>query len=194
MKQNEKKRKGPVFRIGLLLFLVIIGFWCNAIIPPVAAEGKVVADISLRADPVMMDLAKDTSSQDYKSAIMSDPKARGRNTFYIMLRSAGYNYTWMTYSRYLDRMYLETLTINGTTYPSIDDLDPNYQWHIVSSLDKNAHEYTKSLADSVTSVGTYYLWYGDDRAARGCLNGRCKTLVPSVENATYIVKATVTAK
>jgi hypothetical protein len=193
MKQNEKKRKGLVFRIGLLLSLVMIGFWCSAIIPTVAAEGKIVADISLKADPVMMDLAKDTSSQAYKSAIMSDPKARGRNTFYIMLRSAGYNYTWMTYSRYLDRMYLETITINGITYPRIDDLDPSYQWHIVSNLDKNAHEYTKSLADSVTSAGTYYLWYGNDRAARGCQNGHCNRLVPSVENATYIVKATVTA-
>ena len=166
----------------------------SAMVPAVAAEGKIVANISLKADPMMMNLAKDTSSQAYKSAIASDPKARGKNTFYIMLRSAGYNYTWMTYSRFLDRMMLETLTVNGKTYPSIDDLDPTYQWHIVSSLDKNAHEYTKSLADSVTSAGTYYFWYGNDRVARGCQNGHCSRLIPTVENATYIVKATVTAK
>lgn len=194
MKQNENKKNRPAFSRGLLISLVMISLLCSAMVPVVAAEGKIVADISLKADPVMMDLAKDTSSQAYKSAIMSDPKARGKNTFYILLRSSGYNYTWMTYSRYLDRMYLETLTINGTTYPNIDDIDPSNQWHIVSSLDKNAHVYTKGLADSVTSVGTYYLWYGNDRTARGCLNGRCSALVPTVQNATYIVKVTVKGK
>jgi len=178
----------------LLLTLAMLGVCCFAVVPAVAAEGKIVADISLKADPVMMNLAKNPSSEAYKSAIASDPKARGKNTFYIMLRSAGYNYTWMTYSRYLDRMILETLTINGTTYPRIDDLDPTYQWHIVSSLDKNANDYTQSLAYPVTSPGTYYLWYGNDRAARDCHSSKCKRLVPSAENATYIVRVTVNAK
>jgi hypothetical protein len=115
------------------------------------------------------------------------------NYFFGVCGIAGYDYTWTQHPVYSDRKPLYNLTVNGQLYPPGGIPPTNYKWNIVDTLDQTAYLYKKSLA-GYTDVGThtYYLWYGNDTAARGCLNDHCDWLFPTVQNATYIVKLDVT--
>lgn len=172
---------------------VIIFTVCTAMIPAVAADSKFVGDISLATDSPPVPQSTDSSHHDTSSSSGSTP-ANYKYTFASVLLSAGYNITWVTNSRYPDRINLETLTLNGITYPSVNKINSNYQWYIVSSLDENAILYKNGLGELIYPGNTYYLWYGNASAARGCYNGQCNWLFPTEQNATYFVKVTVTQK
>jgi len=160
----------------------------------VAADGKSLGEILLTVESPPIPQSTDSSSHHDSSSSSALSTADYKYTFASALISAGYNITWVTTSRYPDRINLETLTLNGIAYPSINKIDSNYRWYIVSSLDENAILYKNSLGELIYPDNTYYLWYGNDSAARGCYNGQCNWLFPTKQNATYFVKVIVTQK
>ena len=180
MKKNEKDTRMSSSGIRMLVILGLISICCLAMAPSVAANGTFIDNASVTA----------SASTPYGTF---NGTTYNETSFYGIAGLAGYDYTWTQHPVYSDRKPLYNLTVFGQVYPEPDGINPTgWKWNIVDTLDQNAYLYKKSLAGIVTNSGTYYLWYGNDTAARGCLNGRCDWLFPTVQNATYIVKLNVT--
>lgn len=178
MKKSVKESVEAAFSIRMRVSLVMLCAFCIAMVPAVAATGTFIDNASV------------TVNESYFATI--EGTDYDWNYFFGILNAAGYSYTWSNDSRYSDRKYLETLTIGNTTYPSVANTTDDYEWKIVDSLDESAYLYKKGLAAWADTDGHYYLWYGNDTAARGYYNGRSDWLFPTVENATYIVDLDVT--
>jgi len=183
MRMTEQKRKASASGIRMLAILAMV-FICTIAMVPLVAAGEVI-------DTQTLTVSQGTYYGTFDGVNYT------QSSFFGVLGAnapgAGYDYTWTQHPVYSDRKPLYNLTINGQLYPPSGIPPTGWKWNIVDSLDQNAYLYKKSLA-GYTSLGThtYYLWYGNDTAARGCLNGRCDWLFPTAENATYIVQLDVT--
>lgn|GEM_PF-1865673 len=182
MKTNERNRKCSATGLRLQLALAAMICLCLVAIAPAVA---------LYPDPPFIDEQPVTVSNSTYYGTFDDV-AYNQSSFFGICGLVEYGYNWTTGS-YPDRKPLYNLTIEGTVYPEGNGIIPtNYQWNIVDALDKNATLYKKGLAGYVNQSGTYYLWYGNDTAARSFYSNRSDWLFPTVENATYIVQLDVT--
>lgn len=178
MKNDVRKKSKLASRRRGLVALVVMCVLCVVMVPAVAATGVFIDNTSV------------TVNESYFATI--DGTNYNWNNFFGILTAAGYTYTYgHSDSGYSDRKPLLTLTIDDETFPaSEEEFGPDYEWKIVDTLDENAYLFKKGLAgwvDSADSGETFYLWFGNDTAARGYYNGRDDWLFPTVENATYIV-------
>jgi hypothetical protein len=196
MKQNNVKKRSA-FNISVQASLVMILIFCIAMIPAVTAESKFSSNESADKFIANQTVTMHSISSKFKAGTPQNFEVNrplffaeyNNHTFFRILEAAGDKYTSIPNSKYDNKNDLKTITIDGKTYPdSVKSKD--YKWVLVSSLDQYAHIYSKGLSSFIPSSGTYYFWYGNNTAARGKNNW----LVPTVENATYIVKLDVTFK
>lgn len=179
MKKNEMNNKGFASSMRILGLLAMVCLGCTAMAPSVAAV-TYLDEHSVLANTTNFAVIDGTQYQ-YKH-------------FFGICNQSGYGYTWSTGAYpYTDRKYLETLTVNGVTYPSVANTTDAFEWKMVNSLDQDAVVYKKGLAGYVDAAdGDYYLWYGNVTAASSYYNGKSNWLFPTAENATYIVTLHVT--
>lgn len=136
------------------------------------------------------------------SAFMTiDGTAYQNKHFFAIINQSRFNtsllfpYTWVNgsyYGTYSDRMYMETLNIGTEIFPCTMNTTDDYEWNFIDRLDIEAYKYKKGLAGyGDTSKTTYYLWYGNETNAETYYSGHDDWLVPTFENATYLVNLTV---
>ncbi len=190
MNTNERNR------ILMLGILVIIGFCCIVIVSPVAA---VYPNDEWLTNNVTV-LANCTEYAYIGEDTMYD------ETFFAVIGNGQYNGTQPAWNWTMDpnypspprRYYMEQMDVlnssgNESWYPA-SVLDGDWGWEFVNTLDMNATIYKRALAGYVNhypGFGQYYAWYGNKTAAYMDYNDMDNWLVPTYQNATYLVNLSV---
>lgn len=189
MNANERKGKRSARSIRTLSIFVIFCLCCIALVPAVAAiypnDKWLTPNWTVKAN-----------TSNY--AIINGVQWQNKH-FFAVVGNGHYNssnpaYNWTRDSTYTDRYYMEQMKVGSTWYPNTSwNRGGAWQWEFVSDLTPTATIYKKGLGGYVNSAsGTYYAWWGNKTAAYITYNGHTNWLVPSYENATFMVNLTET--
>lgn len=202
MRMNEKR---GMMTLGTL---AVIGLCCLTLVLPAAAAPR--DGIYPTAGKWLTDNL--TVFADNSTLYATINGVNFNNSFFFAVTGNGqYNVTapawnWTGDSRYSDRYYMEQFKVanctpagseNCTDYWYPDDTfytqhyGTGWQWEFVNRTDMYATIYKKGLGGYVNHCsGTYYAWYGNKTAAYMTYNNKPNWLVPTYENATYMVNLT----
>jgi len=187
MKMNERNSLGSARGVRMMgMMLVIFSLCCMAMVPAVAADNKWIGCSTVIANTSFYGTINgvDFTNQYFFGVV-------GNSHFNTT--APAWNWTQGA-SPYTDRYYMEQLKIGDTWYPNDTwNRGGSWQWEFVSDLTPTATIYKKGLGGYVNNAsGTYYAWWGNKTAAYITYNNHTNWLVPSYENATFIVNLTET--
>lgn len=204
MRMSEKK---GIMTLGTL---AIIGLCCIVLVLPAAAapqngvyptHGKWLTD-NLTVNANNSTLYANINGVNFNNSYFFAVTGNG----HYNVTDPAWNWTTDPNPKYYDRYYMEQFKVANCTPPGsplctdywypdnatyAQRYGADWHWEFIDGTDMFATIYKKGLGGYVNHCsGTYYAWYGNKTAAYMTYNNHDNWLVPTYQNATFMVNLT----